>query len=73
MELYDEELGPDEPYQTWLNELERGVIEGEFGYERGEFTVYPALWHGLYSRGLTPGQAWVHALKAVAASVKNQL
>ena len=69
MDDYDEDVGPDDAYEAWLHELEQGVIQGEFGYERGEFTVYPALWHPLYSQGMTPEQAWLHALNAVAKSI----
>ena len=65
MDDYDEELGPDDAYQAWLDNLEQVVIIADHGYEPGEFTVYPALWHPLYAEGLTPGQAWLRALKAV--------
>lgn len=54
----------DERYSEWLETLEEDVIQGEFGYERGEFTVYPDHWRGLFDEGLTPLQAWERALYA---------
>lgn len=54
-------------FQDWIQELDESVIQGEFGYERGEFTVYPSEWRPLFNKGLTPGQAWQKALDAFAA------
>jgi hypothetical protein len=54
----------DEAYRDWIETLETDVIQDEFGYERGEFTVYPELWRSLYDEGLTPRQAWQRALDA---------
>jgi len=53
-----------EKYRAWLTELEEDVIQQGFGYEPGEFTVYPDHWHPLYVEGLTPIQAWTRALDA---------
>lgn len=51
-------------YREWLRALEEDVIQDEFGYEPGEFTVYPDHWYSLYMEGLTPLQAWKRALDA---------
>ena len=48
-------------FDSWLAELECEVIQGEFGYEPGEFTVYPSEWYPLYQRGLSPHEAWQRA------------
>lgn len=40
-------------------------VEGEFGYEPGEFTVYPEHWRPAFDRGLTPLQAFGSALDAL--------
>lgn len=54
----------DERYREWLRALEEDVIQGEYGYEPGEFTVYPSLWRPLFDEGLAPGAAWHRALEA---------
>ena len=54
----------DESFDAWIRNLDEGVIQGEHGYERGEFTVFPELWRPLYAEGLTPAQAWQRALDA---------
>lgn len=51
-----------EPFREWLRELEEDVIQAEFGYEPGEFTVYWTHWKPLYDEGLTPAAAWQRAL-----------
>lgn len=51
-------------YLTWLTTLEDDVVIEEFGYERGEFTVYPESWEALYAEGLEPREAWQRALDA---------
>lgn len=56
----------EERFDEWIRVLDEDVIQGEFGYERGEFTVYPVLWRPLYERELTPAQAWRRALDAHA-------
>ena len=50
----------------WIEVLREDVIQGEFGYEPGEFTVYPDLWRPLFKEGLTPGEAWQRALDGFA-------
>ena len=52
----------EERYGEWLRALEEEVIEREFGYEPGEFAVYPSHWRGLYEQGLSPLDAWQRAL-----------
>ena len=68
MSEHDDEGGDilDEKFTEWLRALEEDVIQGEFGYEPGEFTVYWTHWKPLYDEGLTPGQAWQRALDGYA-------
>lgn len=49
-------------FRKWLRQLDEDVIQGEFGYEDGEFTVYPSHWRQLFKEGLTPREAWQRAL-----------
>ncbi len=49
-------------FRRWIEVLTEDVIQGEFGYEPGEFTVYPEHWRPLFKEGLTPRQAWQRAL-----------
>ena len=51
-------------YEDWLRILKEDVIEGEYGYEPGEFDVFPDAWVFLFCEGLTPQQAWQRALDA---------
>jgi hypothetical protein len=53
-------------FEAWIRTLDEDVIQGEFGYERGEYDVFPELWRPLYDEGLTPMQAWQRALDASA-------
>jgi hypothetical protein len=53
-------------FERWIQTLEEDVIQQDFGYEPGEFTVYPTLWRRFYDEGLTPPQAWQRALDAHA-------
>lgn len=52
----------DRHFRNWLEELEIGVIQGEYGYEDGEFNVYPSHWRPMFDRGLTPQEAFRRAL-----------
>ena len=52
------------PFDDWITELEEDVIQNEYGYEPGEFSVYPDHWKPLYQEGLSPGEAWQRALDA---------
>ena len=63
MEPFDE----DEKFREWIRALDEDVIQAEYGYERGEFNVTPALWHPLYAEGLTPASAFKRALDAHAS------
>ena len=49
-------------FDAWIATLKEDVIQEEYGYEPGEFDVFPSLWHGLYKEGLTPSQAFERAL-----------
>lgn len=51
-------------FEEWIRQLTEDVIEGEFGYEPGEFSVFPEHWRPLFRKGLTPRQAWQRALDA---------
>lgn len=53
-------------FEKWLRVLEEDVIQAEFGYEPGEFTVYSSHWRGLYDEGLAPRAAWQRALDGFA-------
>ena len=54
----------DEAFDAWMRELNEAVIQGEYGYEEGEFTAYPEMWHPLYAEGLTPSAAFKRSLDA---------
>jgi hypothetical protein len=54
----------EDVFDEWLRQLNEDVVQGEFGYEPGEFTVYPGHWRALYDEGLTPRAAWQRALDA---------
>lgn len=51
-------------FDRWVEQLTVDVIEGEFGYEPGEFNVTPSNWYPLYKEGLTPLEAFKRALAA---------
>jgi len=57
----------EDSFDLWIDTLEIDVIQFEFGYEPGEFTVYPAHWRPLYDEGLTPRAAWQRALDGFSA------
>jgi hypothetical protein len=57
----------DERFDDWLRALEEDVIQDGFGYEPGEFTVYPDHWRPMFDEGLTPTDAWTRALDAYSA------
>lgn len=59
-------------FRKWLRELDEKVIQGEFGYERGEFDIYPDDWMPLYREGLTPRQAWQRALDGHAEARRKE-
>lgn len=57
----------DKSFDAWIDELREDVIQDEFGYEPGEFTVYPDAWRALFIEGLTTRQACQRALDAFSA------
>src|SRR4051812_26396353 len=58
-------------FDRWIDDL-RAVIQDDYGYEEGEFTVYPSEWHPLFKEGLTPPAAFRRALDAFAEERKEQ-
>lgn len=64
--MSEQEMSESEEFEMWIGILDEEVIQGEFGYERGEFTVYPDHWLPLYREGLSPLQAWQRAMEAHA-------
>ena len=61
---WGEPVEQDDKFDAWIDELDETIIQGEYGYEPGEFTVYPSHWRPLYEEGLTPAQAFRRALDA---------
>jgi hypothetical protein len=59
-------------YREWLRQLDEDVIQGEFGYEPGEFTVYSSHWREPYDQGLTPRAAWQRALDGFANARRDK-
>lgn len=51
-------------FDKWIEQLDEDVIQADYGYERGEFTVYPEHWRHMFDEGLTPAQAFRRALDA---------
>lgn len=62
----------DPKFREWINTLDEDVIQGEYGYEPGEFTVYAEHWHEHYRQGLTPAQSFKRALDAFAEDRREQ-
>ncbi len=58
-------------FDEWITELDEEIIQEEYGYERGEFTVYPEHWRSMFEDGLTPSQAFVRALNAFSDARKE--
>lgn len=52
-------------FDNWIRELDEQVIQGEYGYERGEFDVFPENWRQLFDRAMTPQEAFRHALNVM--------
>lgn len=59
-------------FDEWITQLGEDVIHGEYGYEPGEFAVYPDHWRPLFQGGLTPQQAFRRALDAFADERKRE-
>lgn len=53
-------------FANWIRDLDEAVIHGEYGYEDGEFTVFPDHWRPMWREGLTPAQAFKRALDGFA-------
>ena len=51
-------------FDDWIDVLREDVIEGDFGYEPGEFTVYADQWCPMFAQGLSPQDAFQRALDA---------
>jgi hypothetical protein len=56
----------DANFRDWIHRLDEDVIQGEYGYEPGEFTIFAEHWHEHYTQGLTPEQSFKRALDAFA-------
>jgi hypothetical protein len=54
-------------FRKWMRQLEEDVIQAEYGFEPGEFSVFPSHWRPMYVKGLTPNAAFRKALDALAA------
>lgn len=59
-------------FSAWIRALDEDVIQGEYGYEPGEFTVYPDGWRHMWREGLTPQQAFQRALDAHADARREE-
>lgn len=55
-------------FDAWIRTLDETVIQGDFGYEPGEFTVYPDHWRPLFDEGLSPADAFQRALDSHKAA-----
>jgi replicative superfamily II helicase len=62
----------DDKFREWIRALDEDVIQGDYGYERGEFTVYAEHWHDYYLEGLTPAESFKRALDAYAESRRER-
>ena len=58
----------DDAFDEWIRKLDEDVIQGKYGYEPGEFSVFPDHWRGLYDEGVTPLNAFKRALAAYRAA-----
>lgn len=59
----------EEAFDEWIRALDEDVIQGDYGYEDGEFTVYPEHWRSMFNEGLTPADAFKRALAAHSAAI----
>lgn len=69
---HDEHEFGEDGFDLWIDTLEIDVIQFGFGYEPGEFTVYPDHWRAAYDEGLTPAQAWQRALDAFGEARREE-
>ena len=51
-------------FDAWIERLSVDVIQGEYGFEENEFTVFPEVWQPYYDEGLSPEAAFRRALHA---------
>jgi hypothetical protein len=49
-------------FEAWIDTLREDVIQEEYGYEPGEFDVFPGMWKPLFLEGLEPSEAFKRAL-----------
>lgn len=61
-----------ETFDTWIAYLEEDVIQGQYGFEPGEFTVYREHWRPHFDQGLSPEEAFRRALDASAESRRER-
>lgn len=59
-------------FDAWIDSLNEDVVQDEYGYEPGEFTVYPEEWRPFFDEGLTPSAAFRRALDAFADDRRRQ-
>lgn len=59
-------------FKDWIVALDEDVIQGEYGYEDGEFTVYPEHWRPMWREGLSPQASFRRALDAHAEMQREQ-
>ena len=58
-------------FDEWIRSLEEDVIQYEYGFEPGEFTVYREHWRPYFRSALTPSQAFKRALDAHAEAQRE--
>ncbi|MGJ0505642.1 MAG: hypothetical protein ACR652_00620 [Methylocystis sp.] len=56
------DISQPDKFEEWLRELDEDVIQGQYGYEPGELTVYSSHWRPLFEEGISPLEAWKRAL-----------
>jgi hypothetical protein len=61
-----------EGFDTWIDALTDDVVQDEYGYEPGEYAVYPEAWRPMFLEGLTPSQAFKRALDAHADARREE-
>jgi len=54
----------EQRFDAWIDTLTEDVIEDEYGYEPGEFSVFPEAWRWAFDEGLTPSAAFKRACDA---------
>lgn len=55
---------PKIKFHRWIKSLDEDVVQGENGFEPGEFTIFADDWRPLYREGLSPREAWQRAMDA---------